>query len=109
MNKIDAQALLAEMRVLAEQASAQKTNAVQNEATNGISGFQDLLQTQIEKVNNVQQTASDLAERYVMGDQEVTLAQAMIAQQKSSVYTQFTIETRNQLVKAYNDIMNMSV
>jgi flagellar hook-basal body complex protein FliE len=43
------------------------------------------------------------------GDENIDLAQVMIAAQKSSVSFQAMVEVRNKLVEAYKDVMNMPV
>lgn len=89
-------------------ASAAKGN-VGPTSDNNISGFGEMLKNQISKVNDLKAQTSDLQEKFVMGDPNVTLPQVMAVSQKSSIYTQMLIETRNKLVASYNDIMNMSV
>ncbi len=42
-----------------------------------------------------------------MGDQDVSLAEVMIASQKASVSFQAMLQVRNKLVDAYKDVMNM--
>jgi len=44
-----------------------------------------------------------------MGDPNVSLADAMIASQKASVAFQATVQVRNKLVAAYEEVMRMSV
>ena len=43
------------------------------------------------------------------GDRDISLAEVMIASQKSSVAFEATVQVRNKLVEAYKDIMNMPV
>jgi flagellar hook-basal body complex protein FliE len=44
-----------------------------------------------------------------MGDRSVSLAEVMIASQKSSVAFEATVHVRNKLVESYKEIMNMPV
>jgi flagellar hook-basal body complex protein FliE len=44
-----------------------------------------------------------------MGDPKVSLAQAMIAGQKSSIAFEATVQVRNKLVEAYKEVMSMPV
>jgi flagellar hook-basal body complex protein FliE len=44
-----------------------------------------------------------------MGDRSVSLAEVMIASQKSSVAFEATVQVRNKLVESYKEIMNMPV
>lgn len=71
--------------------------------------FLEMLQNKISEVNEQQELSSKLQEEYTMGNPEVSLAQVMVESQKSTVYTQFTIQARNKIVDAYKEIMNMSV
>ena len=44
-----------------------------------------------------------------MGDSSVSLSDAMISLQKSSIAFQQTVQVRNKLVSAYQEIMNMGI
>jgi flagellar hook-basal body complex protein FliE len=50
-----------------------------------------------------------MSERFSLGDDSVNLSDVMIASQKSTIAMQASIQVRNKLVVAYNDIMNMSI
>lgn len=106
MNKIEAQQLLREMHDLAKQAQGQSH---QTGSAEQAGKFGDVLIQQIDKVNEANQVATDLKDRFVLGDPNVSLPQAMIASQRSSLYTTFLTEARNKVINAYNEIMNMSV
>ena len=71
--------------------------------------FSDMLKASLDKVNETQQAASQLGERFAKGDDSVSLADVMIAGQKANIALQTTIQVRSRLVSAYNDIMNMQV
>lgn len=71
--------------------------------------FMELLQNKIGEVNEQHRVSGDLQEAYTKGDPNVSLAQVMVETQKSSIYTQFTIQARNKIVDAYQQIMNMTV
>lgn len=69
-------------------------------------GFADTLKSAVQDVNASQQRASDLAAAYERG--EVTdVAQVMLARQESSVAFEATLQVRNKLLSAYQDIMRM--
>jgi flagellar hook-basal body complex protein FliE len=69
-------------------------------------GFADTLKSAVQEVNASQQRASDLAAAYERG--EVTdVAQVMLARQESSVAFEATLQVRNKLLSAYQDIMRM--
>jgi flagellar hook-basal body complex protein FliE len=71
--------------------------------------FADALQASLQQVSNTQNHAAELGKRFAMGDDTVSLSDAMIAMQKSSIAFQGTVQVRNKLVSAYHDIMNMQV
>jgi flagellar hook-basal body complex protein FliE len=63
----------------------------------------------VEQVNSAQVASADLAARFEQGDEQVSLAQVMVAGQKSSVSFQAAVQVRNKLLAAYQDVMNMQV
>ncbi len=71
--------------------------------------FNDLLAGAINHVNSMQKHAGDLKEDFEMGKPGVDLVQVMIASEKSSVAFSALLETRNKLLKAYNEIKNIRV
>jgi len=71
--------------------------------------FSQVLKSSLDKVAETQQSASDLSDRYMRGDDNVNLSEVMIAGQKANIALQTTIQVRTKLVAAYNDIMNMQV
>ena len=71
--------------------------------------FSALLQESVGKVNEIQQTAGNLATAFEMEDPDVSLAQVMIAQEKSGLAFQALTQVRNKLISAYQEIMNMPV
>ena len=71
-------------------------------------GFADSLKTALEGVNATQQRASAMTEAYERG--EVTdIAKVMLARQESGVAFEATLQVRNKLLSAYQDIMRMGV
>jgi flagellar hook-basal body complex protein FliE len=71
--------------------------------------FADALKASLEQVSGAQKHASELGKRFSMGDDTVSLSDTMIAMQKSSINFQATVQVRNKLVSAYQEIMNMQV
>lgn len=70
--------------------------------------FADVLETMLAGVSDTQQRATRLAESFSKG-QEQDLAGVMIAQQKARLSFQTTLQVRNKVVSAYQDIMNMPI
>ncbi|MFZ6686199.1 flagellar hook-basal body complex protein FliE [Undibacterium sp. SXout11W] len=71
--------------------------------------FADALKASLDHVNKVQTDSQKLGEQFALGDDKVSLADVMISMQKASISFQTTVQARNKLVTAYNDIMNMQV
>jgi flagellar hook-basal body complex protein FliE len=71
--------------------------------------FADALKSSLQQVSSSQQHASELGKRFAMGDDTVSLSDTMIAMQKSSINFQATVQVRNKLVSAYQEIMNMQI
>lgn len=71
-------------------------------------GFAGTLKSALDGVNATQQRASDLSEGYERG--EVTdIAKVMLARQEAGVAFEATLQVRNKLLSAYQDIMRMGV
>ncbi len=70
--------------------------------------FASVLKSMLVNVNTSQQHSRQLAEAFDSG-QHQDLAGVMIAQQKAKLAFQSTLQVRNKLVTAYQDVMNMPV
>jgi len=94
--------LLAEMQRLTAEAQG-------NPSDQESEGFEALLKASIAGVNEAQGSAAAMAAAFERGDAAVSLPEVMIALQKASLSFQAMTEVRNQLVNAYQEIMNMPV
>lgn len=88
--------------------------AAQVEALSGVSpttsppSFGGALTDALAQVNASQTRAETLSEGYERG--EVTdIAKVMVARQEASIAFEATLQTRNKLLNAYQDIMRMGV
>lgn len=106
MNTIDPGNLLLQMRALAARANALSPNTTQ--ATEG-GNFTNVFKQALDRVNESQQNAASLADRFERGDENVNVAQVMIATQKADIAFQAASQVRNRLVSAYQEIMNMPI
>jgi flagellar hook-basal body complex protein FliE len=71
-------------------------------------GFTGALKQALDSVQASQQKAEDLSAGYQRG--EVTdVAKVMLARQEAGVAFEATLQTRNRLLSAYQDIMRMGV
>ncbi len=71
--------------------------------------FSDALKASLDGVSKAQSQAQTLGRNFALGDDSVSLSDVMIAGQKASISFQATVQVRNKLVSAYQDIMNMQV
>ena len=71
-------------------------------------GFGSLLKNAVDSVSAVQTDAKKLAESYERGG-DVPLTDVVLAMQRSSVAFEATLQVRNQVMKAYEDIRNMPI
>ena len=100
--------LMLEMRAMQTDAMA-RSKPVTAAPEVGASSFSDMLGQAVNKVNETQQAASQLATAFEMGQGGIDLTEVMIASQKASVSFQAMTQVRNKLVQAYQDIMQMPV
>ncbi len=103
------EAMVAQLKAAAAQATPASGGAQQAAPAVSAPGFQNALKASLDQVNGMQLQAQNMAQRFEMGDTTVSLSDAMIALQKSSIAFQQTVQVRNKLVQAYQDIMNMPV
>ena len=69
--------------------------------------FGQTLGDALQKVNRLQSETRTLQVAFERGDPQADLARVMVAAQASSVAFRATVEVRNRLVQAYQDVMNM--
>lgn len=106
MNDLAINSVLSQMRTLRAQSSGLATPTANGAAP---ANFSDTLKGAINSVAATQNTAASLASRFELGDDTVNLSDVMIAGAKSQVAFRGTVEVRNRLVAAYQDIMNMPI
>jgi flagellar hook-basal body complex protein FliE len=108
---IDTSAITAMMEQLKAAAARSQgsVNPAQTEPTAGKVDFAAALKSSLDQVNNTQQKAEQLGQRFSAGDDSVNLSDVMISMQKANISFQTTVQVRNKLVSAYHDIMNMQV
>ncbi|MEA5668394.1 flagellar hook-basal body complex protein FliE [Stenotrophomonas sp. MH1] len=69
--------------------------------------FGQTLQGALKSVNETQQKSGQLAAAFERGEPGADLAKVMVAAQQSQLAFRATVEVRNRLVQAYQDVMNM--
>ena len=71
--------------------------------------FSATLRGALEGVNQAQQRSGELVKAFELGEPGADLAKVMVASQQSQIAFRATVEVRNRLVQAYQDVMNMPV
>jgi len=71
-------------------------------------GFGETLQNALSSVSDTQRAASSISEAYERG-QVHDVTQVMLARQEAGVAFEATLQVRNKLLSAYQDIMRMGV
>ena len=103
------QAMVEQLKAAAAARSPDGVNPLQPEKGAAKVDFADALKASLDQVNNSQQKADQLGQKFAAGDDSVNLSDVMIASQKANISFQATIQVRNKLVSAYHDIMTMQV
>ncbi|QMU60401.1 MAG: flagellar hook-basal body complex protein FliE [Gammaproteobacteria bacterium] len=106
MSDIKINELLSQIRSISSQV---EPNIKINQAGNDAPSFSSVLKTSVDKVNEQQMMAADLANRFEQGDSSVELSRVMIEMQKARVSFEAVKQVRNQLVTAYQEVMSMPV
>ena len=100
--------MLSVLRSTATQATGKPAESAAA-TTAGAPDFAQVLKNSIDKVNETQVQANQMAEKLAAGDTSQNLHEVMIALQTASVSFQEMVQVRNMLVTAYQDIMNTQV
>lgn len=82
-------------------------------ATEGTSGpaktgFSELVSGALGQVNQLQVKAGDMRSAFDRGE-DIALTDVVLGMQKSSLAFEATLQVRNKVLKAYEDILNMPV
>lgn len=79
-----------------------------NSAKAGEVDFKDLLSESMDKLNSIIQDSNAAGEALATGSID-DIHSAMIAAEKADLALQFTIQIRNKIIDAYNEIMHMQI
>ncbi|HEY0961888.1 MAG TPA: flagellar hook-basal body complex protein FliE [Pseudomonadales bacterium] len=71
--------------------------------------FSQVLAASIDQVGSMQQEATRMKTSYEIGDPAIDLPDVMISMQKASLAFEATVEVRNKILSAYQEVMNMQV
>lgn len=70
--------------------------------------FRETLKSALAKVNDLQINSDNAMEKYVTGESD-NLHELMISIEEAKIALQFTIEVRNRIIEAYQEIIRMQV
>lgn len=87
-----------------------KAAAPETQVQNGgpADGFTGALRHALDSVNNSQKKAEDISAAYERGD-VTDIAKVMMQRQEAGVAFEATLQTRNKLLSAYQEIMRLGV
>lgn len=80
-----------------------------NEVNTSASEFSTMLKHAVDGVNDMQLESKTMQQRFEMGDPNLSLAEVMLAKEKSGIAFEATVQVRNKVLEAYKTIMNMPV
>ncbi len=103
------QSMLETLRAHQAQSLGNTTTVNEPAATKvGQPTFFDSVKNAIDSVNDAQLKSSAMQDAYDRGE-EVPLTEVVLSMQKSSLAFEATLQVRNKVMKAYEEIMNMPV
>jgi len=109
----DVQAILNQIKEYQSQASA----GVALDPSMGVSAsavekmpanFSSVVKSAVEEVNQTQAAAKQMRTAYERGE-DIPLTDVVLGMQKSSLAFEATLQVRNKVLKAYEEVMNMPV
>ena len=108
-NMSNVESVLSQIREYQSQAAEGiNTSGSSTEQTQGASGFADSIKGALQEVNSTQQTSKALRKAYEHGE-DIPLTDVVMSLQKSSLAFEATLQVRNKVLKAYEEILNMPV
>jgi len=104
MSDINAVNLFTQIQSMAAKAEGTVADTESNQPS-----FSSAFQNALHQVTDLNDQADSLKTRYELGDPKVSVAEVMIATQKSNIGLEAAVRVKNKLVQAYQDIMSMPV
>ncbi len=99
--------MLAQMRAVADAASLSKVRTDNPSSVSG--GFAAELQRSLQRVSDMQNASTAQAQAFELGASDISLNDVMIDMQKAGLAFQATLQVRNRLVAAYQEVASMPV
>lgn len=103
------ESLLAQMRAVAQAASASPLSSTGDASSVSGGGFAAELQRSLQRVSATENAAVAQAKSFEMGTPGISLNNVMLDLQKANIGFQTAIQVRNRLVAAYQEIASMPV
>jgi flagellar hook-basal body complex protein FliE len=101
--------LIAQLQASASYAAGQPAARPTRGAATGAADFASALKGAVDQVNDAQQKAFTLARDFETGKSSAGVHEVMLSLQKANIDFQGTVQVRNKLVSAYQDIINMQI
>jgi flagellar hook-basal body complex protein FliE len=109
ISQANVQSMIETLRAYQTQSTGTTSNVNESSATKvGQPSFFDSVKNALDKVNEADVKADAMTEAYDRGE-EVPLTEVVLSMQKSSLAFEATLQVRNKVMKAYEEIMNMPV
>jgi flagellar hook-basal body complex protein FliE len=104
------ESMLSQIRKYQAQISPDSLPSIRPNAESPVegTGFGQAVKDAISAVNQTQHASRARAEAYERGE-EIPLAEVVLGMQKASLAFEATLQIRNKVLKAYEDILNMPV
>ncbi len=106
-NSIDTNALLVQLRAMAQDAGIPSGQTPSTAPAADAVEFSKVLENSIKQVATRANEASELRTAFEAGNQNVELADVMIAAQKARISFEALTQVRNKMVSAYKEVMSM--
>ena len=109
ISSANVQSMLEVLRSYQSQAAGGAGATTERAATKvGQPTFFDSVKNALDGVNSAQQKSTAMTDAFDRGE-EVPLTEVVLSMQKSSLAFEATLQVRNKVMKAYEEIMNMPV
>ncbi|HEY3375602.1 MAG TPA: flagellar hook-basal body complex protein FliE [Candidatus Aquicultor sp.] len=79
----------------------------ESQSAKAIGSFADMFNDTIKQTDEMQKNADNAVQKFVAG--EIDISDVMIETEKASTALQLTIQLRNKVVEAYQEVMRMQI
>lgn len=85
-----------------------KNNNNETKSTNPLLDFGQILQQKLQEVNQLQLKSDELTQQFIAGE-DIELHDVMLAAEQANLALQLTVQIRNKLLEAYQEISRMQI